>query len=387
MKERGNGLILLGAGVSVPAGLPTAGCLRQEILKKFTLEGVSLEASEDKEKRFKELCHYFVQFFFDTFIDDDFEGVISAIREIKEKSLLAGVPNEPLIQSYNARFVYLCQQFYDLLNSENNSIRWNKQIIKDLNGVAAFIDELLCKFVAKCIQEANQAARDLEYIEPLLKFCEKGIPIVTLNYDLLIEKACGSKYSCSIGFDRQNSSPYIADAFNPLEYSLQEGGIKLIKLQGSLSINDYINKRGEGQAATKGSQIGYAENPCLIIGKGNKLSVKHIYPQLIREFTKALDESMYVVTVGYSFGDSHVNSLLKQWMDLKKGHHGIYFANTAPKPSEEIEKWKDFCNYKEHLHWGGLSGVLDEPGSASADAKDAFRNLEEIVRLLKKAKS
>lgn len=148
----------------------------------------------------------------------------------------------------------------------------------------------------------------------LADLCESGVAldIFSLNYDLCIEKSLTDS-------GRAFLNGFSADAgWNPDELLSSSAPIRLFKLHGSL---DWIEDELYGLCSieypvhshrkdlkTEGSR------PLLIFGTVHKLSPREPFLTLAYHFARGTLDAPVLVIIGYSFGDRHVNEIIRQAM-------------------------------------------------------------------------
>lgn len=162
------------------------------------------------------------------------------------------------------------------------------------------IDELRRKWVE--LSEVESAA----YFEGLLRFQEQfqySLRVFSLNYDLCVEKACGND-QVERGFDGRSWD------WRSFEETSEAPRLMLYKLHGSL---DW--KRGAD------GMVRYVDAPstigdddiAIIFGTAYKRQYVDPFLYLAYEFRRwTLDAAKVIVCIGYSFGDEHVNDILRQ---------------------------------------------------------------------------
>lgn len=153
-----------------------------------------------------------------------------------------------------------------------------------------------------------------DYLSALVEADVLGI--ATLNFDTLVENAArGCSAPVLTGVDEWDGGfhwPSLGD-FTPL-----------LKLHGSLNWGQVIRKPGpipisgfetlalEDEYSFGGGGI-FSD---LRFGAENKLTQAGAMPALLEAFTHLLERSELVVAVGYSFRDPHVDVILNRWAAL-----------------------------------------------------------------------
>lgn len=156
--------------------------------------------------------------------------------------------------------------------------------------------------------------RDPEYLAPILELVDKqpnGVDILSLNYDPVIEKlAEGPQITVDRGLKHWKPG-------EPMRFIQADKTIRLYKVHGS---TDWFVKRSGSQAAPReyveessGRQPEGTE-PWIVVGDREKLSTPGPILELLHAAEDALRTTEHLVIIGYSFSDSHINSLIANWM-------------------------------------------------------------------------
>ena len=156
----------------------------------------------------------------------------------------------------------------------------------------------------------------IHYLGPLLNLLENQsrLVIATLNYDNCIElMSTSQEVDCQTGIGQWSEA-------GVLDVSSQ--GLHLIKLHGSI---DWVrNEVSPNRERLPGVEIRKltaeqikekAVTPAVIFGNRNKLTAEGPFLELLRVFKEELGRSQVLTVVGYSFGDSHINVYISQWLN------------------------------------------------------------------------
>jgi hypothetical protein len=143
-----------------------------------------------------------------------------------------------------------------------------------------------------------EPSAEVMYLARLVRL-QKGGTIATLNYDNCLE--CAGAELVQV---RDPQTPTIRAP------SLSESHVRVLKVHGSLdwqlTSNNHVRTSPPPQ-----SNADYS--PAIIMGAGNKL--RHFGPflDLFREFKQSLDRARVVVAIGYGFADPHITDALRLW--------------------------------------------------------------------------
>lgn len=178
------------------------------------------------------------------------------------------------------------------------------------------------EFILRTLTELLSATKDVKYLEPIVDLSRSqqgGVDVITLNYDLTVEgvaEAAGVELNRGIDTWRPG---------NELNFPLRDGVINLMKLHGSLDWQATDQPSfGPDPLSLPTIEVAGAESESktspgrrrswIIVGNRGKLETQG--PTLALNFAarKALDRATHLSVIGYSFGDSHVNSLIRDWL-------------------------------------------------------------------------
>lgn len=161
--------------------------------------------------------------------------------------------------------------------------------------------------------------QSVEYLRPLVELAnaqDGGLDAITLNYDLAVEEVA-STYGVGVERGVPAWKPWSA-----LQFPVLDGNINLLKLHGSL---DWIQNR-PSRGATPPSivirsgteeyagAVGSPPRPWIVVGEREKLATDGPTLALLQAAEEVLRRTTHLVVVGYSFGDAHVNALIRNWM-------------------------------------------------------------------------
>lgn len=204
-----------------------------------------------------------------------------------------------------------------------------------------FLAGMVESTVMSILAEGAERA-DTSYLHPLVTAPLRGI--VSLNYDLMIEKAAreaGRKYTTG-ATEWDGGVQWFAD-------ELGDDVLPLLKMHGSLNwretrpavggplpIVGYEEVGGNGLGA--GALVARLDSPA-IFGLSGKLNPIDPYPALRREFYRMRDDAELLVVIGFSFWDAHITIPIRRWLALDDRRKIIVvdpYFDTAKTPIKEF---------------------------------------------------
>jgi hypothetical protein len=150
------------------------------------------------------------------------------------------------------------------------------------------------------------------YLRPVVELGRQDwVAVATLNYDRTIE------------IESERLGVICATAVEEWvehgEWIWPAAGVRLLKLHGSIDWEVEQRRTNEDVLAQyRIHVVGPAETPktpAVIFGGRNKLRAEGPFLELLAEFEKMVRSAEGLVVVGYSFRDEHVNEILKRWIN------------------------------------------------------------------------
>lgn len=174
-------------------------------------------------------------------------------------------------------------------------------------------------FILRSLVELLSAHDDVSYFEPLLEIARTqpgGVDVITLNYDLTVEAAASQgEVPVNRGIDRWRPD-------EELSFPPTDGVLNLVKVHGSLDWRAASRDSGAyQQLSPRGIDVvpqvglrGIGDRPWIVVGDREKLATDG--PTLALNFAAkaALRRGTHLVAVGYSFGDAHINAMIRDWL-------------------------------------------------------------------------
>lgn len=297
--------MILGAGASVEAGIPHSNKMIQEL--------EDLVRTDDDWKKLHDLYFYIKGTF----------HYGNALRKISNPA--------------NAETYYNIESLYvaldELSKRDEHSLfpfigAWSPKL-SDVSGekfrnvidLKQKIYDKIRKWVGKTLEE------DIDYYENIFRFrveYESSLRIFSMNYDLCVEKSWESwslknkEYDIELerGFHPVSEAEVnkrrcwdwkrLDDNQNPNE----NDPVFLYKLHGS------IDWKTDGEKIKFEDKDSWSEininDSVFIFGETNKLHYNDPFFYLFQEFRKWTLSSKLMISLGYSFGDPHINNVVRQ---------------------------------------------------------------------------
>lgn len=253
----------------------------------------------------------------------------------------------------------------------------DKTPYKDRNGNYSKpykeIKSLIHNKVADILWLTNKESKKLQYLKELVNYAtRKSLCIATLNYDVNLELA-------ALALDKKFH--YIGMKFQDTDSDSESlrWHLKLLKLHGSVN---WVNSKEEvalplvkdvitGKKHLKQLETDTYKHS-MIFGGANKLTAKSPYLQLISNFYLKLHEAKSINIIGYSFQDTHVNEILKQWFynqrnswDKQSKEPLIRFIN----PNLDLE-----ANIREYFNVKEWDSIIEYQAEYAQDAIPLLTN-------------
>lgn len=312
--------------------------------------------------------------------DDFFEPVDDLIEEMPEqiKKLILNKENIEILEKFQINF--LEEPFRTNLETFLGtlySLRFYLEQTKnedELKEIDTVINQTKNFILYKCLNEENKG-KDITILDNYKNFYRKlslrdsNLPkpnIFTTNYDLFSERAMDD-----LGITYTNGfSGFIERYFNPsiFNYALAEqmdissfkwnvidSFIYLFKIHGSVNWVEVeeTNKLFKVQELQSVNFEFLSDKKNLMIYPSpikQNASLGSPYSDLFREFQKRIAQNQSIlVTMGYSFGDEHINNLIYQALTIPT-FRLVVFSDTVYKDSENIEQIRENIEKLKNLN-------------------------------------
>jgi hypothetical protein len=332
-------LVLLGAGASADAGVPTAFAMTEAILGRFKeKEGAGVG---DLALVLEYICESLSPH--GTLGEGDHPGldvekVFSAVELLAERDSLE---ISPFIEAWS-----------------RGVDRWERRAAtsRGENSYAALRDRMLIELRGL----VGTTRKQISYLEPLVRFAADPAraTIATLNYDLSIEgaaEACGIQVDTGIHRWVQGG-----------HWSWRSDGVRLLKLHGSIdwaweddpAVDGRLPSRFIAQISTFDSD---EHPPALIFGLRGKLRAEGPFLSALAEFESQLERASRLIVVGYSFRDDHVNQAIRRWTFDGRGRELVlvdpYLPASRPRKVPNMPFRESLLAYLGGTSTGGDRGT------------------------------
>lgn len=165
-----------------------------------------------------------------------------------------------------------------------------------------------------------------DYMEQFLsRIGQKAECLATLNYDRLVEESLskiGLKYD--LGLSRWNEARFV---------QFHGRAVKLLKLHGSVD----WKVKGDDEIVFDSLELSrFGQSGMIFGGQADKLVPHGPFLHLRHEFYKLLRRSSYLIVIGYSYADVHLNALIRSWISTRRNGKLINVDPGGFKASEDI---------------------------------------------------
>ncbi len=341
---------ILGAGFSMPAGYPSGAALNQKFFSGVERKLLKHSSGE---------WHW-----------DDYDEATSHNGRLNTDYVKYSYLLSELVEQYQLQTakIFNYEEFYDwyldystsghtgscyeavnsrlsieLSNPPKASLLQEWELIdeKIYNIINYLISDLLCK-----PYERDQTADNYRGFLDTLRTCEE-VNVFSLNHDMLVEYLFKENdLIYSDGFS-ENDSPIIGtnEEKLPVFQNTYDTAVKLYKLHGSIDYyiyeeanesgahvdhtgnswfykpQSYYNRHGSKRVGDNGKALqSFPQTkvyPQFLTGKdkSNIIESHLIYKSMFETFENSFVNIDTLVIVGYSYGDAHINRIIKQGLD------------------------------------------------------------------------
>jgi hypothetical protein len=200
------------------------------------------------------------------------------------------------------------------------------------------------------------SAKTVQYLTPLVRAASSRTvaAIGSLNYDLSIEMAAaeaGTAYDTGlVNWSKEGFWNWRDDAF------------PLIKLHGSINwcVERWYPQARDGTMeqdvfVETDDPLGDRRRPAVVFGQREKLRAEGPFLELLRQFSRHLDGARFLIVIGYSFQDRHINEQIRRWLNSERSR-----TITVIDPHFPYWQHAPFGDFRREM---GVNLVpLDQPG-------------------------
>ncbi|MEE9441236.1 MAG: SIR2 family protein [candidate division Zixibacteria bacterium] len=183
----------------------------------------------------------------------------------------------------------------------------------DIKCCSESMIQKIIECVRDCILLEDPSFDKLQILNDILNLDSFGnIDIFSLNHDLVIEKLLKEE-EINDGFEEIEGEKY--KGFNPKLFSDPNGAkINFLKLHGS--VDWCYNQENYKKYTVVTQQAGHSYDIAILTGTFNKLLDYNlsVYFHLFCSFYNLLTKNNLLIIIGYSFNDKGVNARLINWM-------------------------------------------------------------------------
>jgi len=313
-------IYLLGAGFSIPAGLPSHGSVTKLAVEKF----VQLESQY---------------------------GRLSIIGNESPKALASNSETKPMLAALFIQQVFealgddiVFDEFYKITRlffSSKGRIRVSRmpstlakeweELIQQRKFSVSSIDNALGDAVAKVITQQTADSFNLEYVDRFVAHCEETkAHVFTTNYDLLIEQALG----------RRGLLPNVAGTENPPHVNSPLSSSRLYKLHGSLDWDiqpSFHDRPLTDYPITSQRNVHSGGLQNMALDDSEKLSQACFRLSSLVELDQLWSTFKRITAIGFSFSDYYINGAIFHRMH----HPGYKLVCVTPDPDNALEQRLD----------------------------------------------
>lgn len=310
-------IVLLGAGASVDAGVPSSPKMIGEIEKY--LKGSEGRQFLDLYHQIKSAIHYAggIKGKFGSEVQYNIETLVNTLYELERNE---DHPIYPFVAAWNSRLI---------AHAGNN-----------FQHLRTFREKIL-EALKNWVQLENPKTADyysgLKTLQQALQF---PLKVFSLNYDLCVEGLSQNGFRIETGFAAVGNSPWEWKRFDETNPEAEFPELYLYKMHGS--INWKRDENGNLICVSHSGNI-RPDQMQVIFGRDFKLEAADPYLFYAFEFRRCSLEARVIVVIGYGFGDEHINKMLVQAIRSDASKRLLIIGNnpneaTAAKRREEIAK-------------------------------------------------
>ena len=310
-------IVLLGAGASVDAGIPSSTKMIEEI--ENLLGRSDRSQFRDLYHQIKSAIHYAagIKGKFGSDVQYNIETLVNTLYELERNE---DHPIYPFVAAWNSRLLAYAGSNFQHLRS------FREKILEALKNWVQL--------------ENPKKAEYYSGLKPLQRALQFPLKIFSLNYDLCVEGLGEAGFRIETGFAAVGDSRWEWKRFDETSPQAEYPEIYLYKMHGS--INWKRDEAGNLFCVSHSGNI-RPEQMQVIFGRDFKLEAADPYLFYAFEFRRCSLDARVIVVIGYGFGDEHINKMLIQAIRFDPSKRLLVIANTADEQSatkrrEEIAK-------------------------------------------------
>ncbi|QNE35863.1 SIR2 family protein [Leifsonia shinshuensis] len=365
--------VLLGAGASRPAGLPLTNQLALDLMKSIEEDRhVGTDVKYALNNAYASMVEHATAAGSSPLNAVNVEKLFSAVRLLRRRDTHEAAPFvpswKPSVERADHHPVTVSDR--ELLQAIDRGIKgpWTNELVPRIQqivramtqpGDGAIYAQVEAQLLAHAARRLSQVG-DVAYLEPLADLARAqvgGLDVTTLNYDTTVEQMC-ERVGVDVNVGVAGLAAWHGEPFPP-----RDGAMNLIKVHGSISWTKQKAQEVPGQRRLPADLIvevpaGENQAPAIVIGDREKLETEGPTLILMRAFEGALDRATQLVVVGYSFGDAHINAVIRDWLNSDPSRSIVVVDPGWEQRSTGL--WGDPTNFAEAVN--RLADPFDKNG-------------------------
>jgi len=371
---------LFGAGISIPAKIPSTGEISEILLNsKEIVRGLAENFYFDDPKRsdwslYKDIPQRVQNFLnnIKTEIEQYYNNINRSVNYEDVYYLLDFIEYNYYESEGNPAFKYIFKEFEPKIKNLLIPLDPILEDSFDMNRLLSESKRYIRQTVSKLLAKKAESFGGLKFLKELLLLKEyKSLDIFTLNHDTVLEQ-----------FFKFNNVPF-NDGFQKGSHNIEiwnsqlfdnQDRINLYKIHGSVDWHYYDGESWEDNRICKIHEIEKYDtisNAFILIGTHNKMSdyIKDLYLELFYRFYITLNNHSKLVVVGYGFNDMGINQKIFNW--LRNSSNKIVIIDPEVEklktkfPPYLMDRWNENKNMKkiedcvENIFWNKVKSEFE----------------------------
>lgn len=306
-------MFLLGAGASAEADIPPSGKMI-ELIERQLSGRAEWSRHTHLYHHIKSAIHFAagLEGQFGPSVPYNIETLVNTLYELERNEQH---PLYPFIAAWNSRFIAL---------SGND--------FKEVKDFRSLILRQLKKWVSPDDTSKSDYYKGLVKVQRDLNF---PLRIFSLNYDLCVERLQSRGFRIETGFPGVGPRySWDWERFEDAEAGPPPPEVYLYKLHGS--INWKRDPQTKELFAVEQTESIETEDMEIIFGRDFKLEAADPYLFYAYEFRRFTLATRLIVSIGYGFGDAHINKMLAQALQREKQRRLISVGNYTANEAEGV---------------------------------------------------